>query len=69
MGHRGLMVMELDSVAKDPGLKSHPRILFLGEFLKKKQRNKIFRRILLIEENENKDKWMGIGNQTCGGAI
>ena len=61
MGHHVLMVMELDCGAKDPGFKSHPQILFLGEFSKqkrKKQRNKMLLQTLLLEEKEYKDKWM-----------
>ena len=53
------MVMALDYGAKAPGFKSLVGILFLSKFSKKKrkkQRNKMLRQILLLEEKENKDK-------------
>ena len=61
VGHRGLMVMAMDCGDKGPGFMSHLRSLFLGKFSKKKrkkQRKKMLWQILLLEEKENKDKWI-----------
>ena len=59
-GRCGLMVMALDCYIEGLGFKSHPQLLFLSDFSKKKrknQRNIMLRRILLLEEKEDKDKW------------
>ena len=71
---RGLMVLALDWNAKGLWFKSQLQILLLvdsfsREFSKKKrkkQRNQMLWQILLIEDKENKDKWIWLGVWTCG---